>query len=337
MTYKKLTILFLILISVFVLGFKKLPADDKCKYNQRAIGFESYFYAFFGSNIPETEVEIVDDCSYEFYQGAYTAFKVSGYRYDKINDFCNQVNAKSVPRAWNQCYFNLGSSISYINTDTIKDAKGLSAMITDKIGFCSKSYEGTKLSCIAGVYNGVNLIFQKKNLVSDRLLNDVLVINNPFWVCNGEQEDVYQTQCFRNIVSFVYDFTNGDIYKAINLIEQYTEVGNQRYETKVTFFSNLAFRSNFNQNAVINLCIQLVGENRRACINGYANGITETTSNGEETDSVINYCINPKYKFSESGECLRYGLSTLPVVDLKYNCLSKVPEVYKVFCEGVDK
>lgn len=330
----KIFLIFLFLIgTIFVLPLK--PSDDpgKCKPINRIVGMRYYF--FFPAFKDDYPYEFSSDsCYYEFYRGILDASSVMGTNYGRLESLCTYINSKMPVKRWNQCYFRLGIASTYTRRSEITDPGHLLSLNDAKIKFC-KGFSGVNFDCVIGVYTGINLAYQ--NLAHDSTFP--IPNNDPFWICKDSSYAEYKLQCTRNIVSYIYSFTNHDHTKAVEILDDVFEFPLERYELKLTYFSSLAFVDEISYDEARQLCVSYKdNETRYSCIEGYATGIVEVKASGTEAAEVVKFCDNPAFTYRESGECIRRGFTEFPVEDLVGNCLKSVPPAYKSICSqvGVD-
>lgn len=329
----------LIAISFLILGVgifsfflsKTTKSKFDCEYKNRFKGYVFYLAFPFNKNLKIPNEELPPQCLYEFYEGLYEISSLTNHSDQNLDNVCAYINTKLPKRTWDQCNFRIGIAMTYTKRAQIYGADQLERMVDSKLKFCdgliTRSFD-----CIIGVYTGVNVAYQNHEKDS----RFPIVDGDPFWICKIGRGWQHKLQCMRNIVSFIYDFTDYDINRGVELVSSNLSDPAERFELLVTYFSSLAFRREIPQSKIQEMCTTFTNkEVRQACVEGYANGLVEASSPGHETEVVLEYCLTPLYSYNESGRCLSRGFSDLPISNIKEHCLSKVPIGYKVFCNKV--
>lgn len=327
---QKYWLIILVFIVALPLFYNGLSGTVACKPINRFQGFKSYLLFPIKHSLNLPEPLMADKCYFEFFEGIAQAATLFRPDYKKIDQVCNFVNTKLPVKRWNQCYFQLGTALTYTKRSGIKDSSELVKFMDSKIDFCS-GFPSNFFDCVIGVYTGVNLAYQ--NLNKDSVFP--MPNNDPFWVCKASRYVKYKPQCARNVVSSLYVLTNGDLYKGAKVSAEVFDTQLDRFELVLTYFSSLAYQKQIPFEDIRKLCLSYKdSETRFACIEGYATGVVEATDGGESKE-VLRFCLSPVFNFKESGECIRRGFSELPSGDLKAICAKEVPVSFLQFCSKV--
>ncbi len=322
-------LLLLAVLSVLLIVPRKSVADQfNCKYKNRLLGYR--FYLLFPRvAVPDQTLE--DKCLYEFYEGINQASTILETNYTKLGDICSVINKKYPVKTWDICYFKLGIASTYTQRAVVDTPGGLEKLVDDKLIFC-EGMGDKKLDCVIGVYTGVNLAFQNLDKDSVFPIKD----NNPFWLCGVGLGPQHKLQCFRNMVSMLFDFTGGDTDKAVKIIYDSLQDPFEKFEIALTFYSSLAYGKNTPAEAQITCAKIHDAKTRYACIEGYATGLDEVLPQGTEALGIVKYCLTPIFSYKERGECIRRGFFELPGTssfqERNRICRLMVPNLYKRFC-----
>lgn len=324
----------LLFVSAIIISFflsKTTKSKFGCEYKNRLNGYIFYIAFPFKQDLKIPSEDLDQKCLYEFYEGLHEISSLTRHSDQNLDNICAYINTKLPIRTWDQCNFRIGIAMTYTKRAQIYGADQLERTVDSKLKFCdgliTRSFD-----CIIGVYTGVNVAYQNHYKDSVFPIKD----NDPFWICKIGRGWQYKLQCMRNIVSFIYDFTDYDINRGIELVSNNLDDPAERFELLVTYFSSLAFRREIPQTKIQEMCTTFTNkEVRQACVEGYANGLVEVSDSGHETEVVLEYCLTPLYSHFESGRCLSRGFSDLPISNIKEHCLSEFPIEYKVFCNKV--
>lgn len=330
-SYVNLSLIFIVFVGlIFWFGNIELTSDAKyCRPLNRILGVRFFLKSTANEEV-NVNLESSTDCEYEFFSGIYNIFVLTGSNQKKLSITCEKINKQLENKKWDQCYFLIGTANLYTARSKISDSNKLVDYLDSQIKFCEGSTN--PLSCIAGVYTGVHLAF--RNSTGDSRFP---VKNNPFWVCGAGGSGQYFLQCKRNIVAYVYDFTSGDIDKAVKYIEESANSYQEKIEVIHTFFSSLAFREEFGIERAQSLCTSFLSKDiQLACVTGYANGLTEVSKLDEIVGKVTSYCLAPIFSYQQRGECLVRSFSDIPNENKINNCLNNSPVGYKNFCNKVE-
>ncbi len=318
---------------MIALVFIDLNRDSECVGVNKLQGYVFYMKFPFVTTLSFPPPNAIL-CSNVFLEGIYEASMFDPNGATKIDQICDYINSESPFKSWNRCNFNLGISIVYDKRSRINSPEGLQRFIDSKIRFC-ESLPKDGVDCITGVYTGVNIAYQDETGTSKYPIKD----NDPFWLCKVGKGNEYQVNCLRNMVSYLYVFTKGDLNKGVEIIQNFPVNEEMHFEIKLTFFSSLAFIYSLSNNDIYKICTNIKDKNvRYACIEGYATGLDEVLPSGGEAKGLIEYCLNSPYTFDEKGQCVRRGFFELPIsTDFKIKenaCLVAVPKIYTKFCEN---
>lgn len=315
---------------LFLIFFDGLSEGNGCRYINRFQGFKSFFLFPVKKNVNTPDPTMKDKCYFEFFEGIGEAATIFKNDYAGIDKICSAINKKLPVKSWNQCYFQLGTGLTYTKRSGIKDSSALVRFVDSKIDFCS-GFPSNFFDCVIGVYNGVNLAYQ--NFEKDSVYP--MPNNDPFWVCKASKYQKYKPQCTRNIVSFLYLLTDGDLNKGAKLSAEVFDKEPDKFELVLTYFSSLAYQKQIPYDDIRKLCTGYKdAETRFACIEGYATGVVEVTD-GSESKEVIKFCVSNVFTKKEVGECIRRGFSELPVTDQKISCYKSAPKGYEEYCARV--
>lgn len=306
---------------------------NNCGSAYRMEGYKSYFSFLFKKEMKFPAESVPDKCFYEFYEGVYEASAVSPKRYADLENICAYISKAMPVKSWNQCFFKFGIALTYTKRTQIRNPDKLQKFVDSKIKFC-EGIKNNSIDCIVGVYTGIDISFINDDGDSVFPIKN----NDPFWLCKVGMGLSYKLNCYRNTVSYIYKFTNGDMNKAVEILNNNLPDAFERFEIKLTYFSSLAYMSSYKYPDIHKLCLSFADkETRYSCIEGYATGLDEVLTNGQEGPGVIEYCLNSPFSFDEKGECLRRGFFELPTTtDLdvkKAACESSVPAIFKTYCD----
>lgn len=334
--FKYLPVTLFLAIGTFVLLPTFMSAKNgavrDCPGSYRIEGYKSYINFVFKKSMKLPPETVPGTCIYEFYEGVYEASGILGDRYSNLDKVCAFVSSYMPAKSWNQCYFRIGTALTFTKRNNLSDPDKLQKFTDSKIKFC-EGLKNNSVDCIAGVYTGIDLAF----INDDRTSVFPIKNNDPFWICKVGAGNTYKLNCYRNTVSFLYNFTNGDMDKAVSILDNDLPSPFERFEIKLTFFSSLAYLPGYKYSDVHKLCLSFKNrETRYSCIEGYATGLDEVLANGLEGPGVVDFCLNSPLSYDEKGECLRRGFFELPTTwDLnvkKQTCEDSVPSVFKSFC-----
>ncbi len=327
---KTIWLLPIVVLAILVWATQK-PVVDKfnCKYKNRFLGYGFYL---FSPRIPVPDLTLEDNCLLEFYEGVNQSSTILKTNSRKLSNICSVINQGYPIKTWDICYFKLGIASTYTKRSVVDSVAGLQELVDHKIGFCEELGD-KKLDCVIGVYTGVNLAFQNLNKDSTFPIKD----NNPFWLCNVGKGPQYKLQCFRNMVSILFEFTEEDTDKAVKIIYDLLEDPFEKFEIALTFYSSLAYIGKYTPADVQKICARINdARTKYACIEGYATGLDEVLPQGTEGAGIVKYCITPIFSYKERGECIRRGFFELPGAgtfqEQNRICRSLVPGAYKKFC-----
>ncbi len=325
---KLLTATVLLMLSFIFIDFSVDSHSQYCTYLNKYSGFRFYVLDTLGikSNFPgSTKAE---SCKLAFYRGVYEGNKIIP-GYERLDTVCKKINANSGYRLWDVCYFNLGISVLYYRNNENVNNQNLVLDTESGIRFCGGT--SNKLSCIAGVFTGINWFLTDNPKYKP-------IQENPVWICQSLKYPDYKLQCMRNLISYLYSYSGGNLEKSLLIIEQNSSNIFEKYEASHTLFSSLAFTDDFTEEAVKKICVDYKERwLKMACVSGYANGITETAVIGTEAKRILNYCGSNIFSFEDKAECYRRAFSEIPGFDKKANCLVNVPENFKHVCRLVEE
>src|SRR6185369_16827351 len=118
------------------------------------------------------------------------------------------------------------------------------------------------VDCITGVYTGVNIAYQDESGVSKYPIKD----GDPFWLCKVGRGNDYQVNCLRNMVSYLYHFTKGDLKKGVDIIQNFPTDDEMHFEINLTFFSSLAHTHSLSNSDIYKICTNIKDKKvRYAC------------------------------------------------------------------------
>ncbi len=305
---------------------------SNCQYKYKLAGYKFFFLVPFNNDIKIPTLNVEEKCYYEFFEGLYEASAFSNDRYKNLDYVCSEMNLRLPKATWNQCYFMLGTAISYTERSEISTPDDLQKFIDSKISFCegaNKNYT----DCFIGVYTGVHIAYQ--NFYGDSKFP--IKNNDPFWLCRVGKGLNNKSQCMRNIVSYIYEFTDKDLDKAILFIKSNPEDSLVSQDVLITFFSSLAFKSEISMEEIQKTCVSYADMSvRNACILGYANGVVESYVYPESLPRSVEYCLSPLFNYQESGECLKVVFYDLPLETPIEDCLKNTPEIYWKYCNEIE-
>jgi len=236
-------------------------------------------------------------CTDAFYGGILNVWEKNGSDEEAILSICNLVNSKLPTRTWDQCFFNVGQGLVFRGQEQV-DNKMAKELVDSSIDFCERipgEHTFSKSSCIAGVFNALNMAY----LLGDRGI--YMDPNRPFALCE-EQTAINRRQCYRNLTSSLYYLSGKNLFLASEYISSIENFG-ERYETTLTLFSNLAFEP-VDADEVVRNCINLHGNIRNACIQGYAIGLLEAKEADTGLEAVMYFCLNSLFTTKEKGLCI---------------------------------
>lgn len=335
-----------IVLCIFLIWFSFLVKSNKwdCEYKNRINGYTFYFlfsdknnWLLDKLNIKRPQEDIGEKCFYEFYESIENATIITGNNYDRLKQICTHINLSFPIKTWDLCYFKVGIASTYSQRQKIEKPEKLQKYIDSKIKFCEGMGKNT-IDCIIGIYTGVGLSFQNFNNDSKFPIKD----NNPFWLCGMGLGQKYELQCYRNLVSVLYDFAGKDLDRAVDIIHSKLDDETERFEIDLTFYSSLAYIPQYSTYDIQKICSEIKdAKKKNACIQGYATGLDEVLPQGTEGAGVVDFCVSPLFSYREVGECLRRGFFELPgysnFQERNNVCKNMVPKIYKDFCvEEVD-
>ena len=328
--------IFIVAVFIFLIVLHLADKSNSCVTRNRFYGFKFYFMFPFKENMQVPAENDGADCKYAFYEGIYKSSNIVSNSSVNLAKVCNYINKSFPPKSWDQCFFRVGTASTYFLDDKVVYDTKLSKEVDEKLENCKK-YSGKTLDCVIGVYTGVNLLYQ--STYQDGKL--VTRGDDPFWLCKIGRGQEFKLACYRNMVSFLYHYTGGDMQKAVALIESSLVDDFERFEILLTYFSSFAYIPSFSYQDIQKLCTSFKeGLIRYSCMVGYATGIDEVAKTNEEGAEVAKYCLSPLFSFKEKGECIKRGFYELPTTnDLeikKAECLKTIPSIYKKYCNVGD-
>lgn len=279
--------------------------------------------------------DIGEKCINQFYEGLNQAVVLNGNNYDRLNKICSQISLSFPVKTWDLCYFKIGIATTYTKRTQIKDIEKLQDLVDSKIEYC-EGMGPKSLDCIIGVYTGVGVSYQNYSNDSVFPVKD----GDIFWICNSGRKTKYKLQCYRNMVSFLWEYSKGDTNHAVEIIHKDLTDPVERFEIDLTFYSSLAYVTEFKPKDIQSLCAKIKDSRvRLACIEGYATGLDEVLPQGTEGKGIVNFCVSPLFSYQETGECLKRGFFELPgyktFEESNAICLKLVPKIYKNYCTKV--
>lgn len=329
---KNFLLLAILILLIFLLQLQKVASNQSdCVGRNKIYGYKFYLGFPFKTDMAIPTDNAGAACRYAFFEGIYEASRIVSNKFLNLNKICDQINKNFPVKSWDQCFFKIGTAITYTQKNRISDKEQFISFVDDSLFFCERFGKFT-IDCVAGVYTGIDLAYQDETSVYP------IIKDNPFWLCEMGLGQKYKMQCYRNIVSYVYEATKTDYNKAVGLIKNNISDGFEEYEVLVTYFSSLAYVPTITYSDVQKLCVSFDDEVvRYSCIVGFPTGIDEVAENGDEGIQVVKFCTSKWFSFTETGECLRRGFFELPTTwDLNVKrdeCIRLSPKKYRDFCD----
>lgn len=267
------------------------------------------------------------DCDSGFYQGIYDSFQNKYKNQVKLQSLCNFLNSRTIPKTWDQCFFNMGHI--FVAKERI-GKKDESEIVESSLAPC-ESYAQRKESrsdCVTGIFDTINEYYQtgKYGFKMDPV--------DPLNLCI-KQNDEYRVRCYVGLVSSLYQMSKYDLTRAFQYLESIKD-RSEKSDIMATLASTVAWRDR-DYKKMAQRCKRLDLQYQLSCITGYAGGLLETSKYGEEYKEALIYCQNELFTDIEKKACIKRLFTDYEVLypgKANGECKVSVESKFKEICEN---
>lgn len=240
-------------------------------------------------------------CGYGFFHGFMETLLIQSGDIELSREFCAHVDAtlsKETPSAWKACYHGIGHGA--IDGGDPRDWGNALALVEPGLALCDQIgiTEFEKHLCGTGVFNGIAVAFDSGDygLTASK--------ENVFDLCESLPDPLYKPGCYDQMNTLIFALADQDVTEALALINTMKE--REFFENALSSLASTFGRPDMTQedfDDLIQSCGQIEQPSRGSCIGGFATGLVEYGSPGEEYVVAMDFCRSKGLGDLEKEQC----------------------------------
>jgi plastocyanin len=274
---------------------------SSCHSYTHILGDEAYEMFSAGKDVNLTAKTAY--CGQGFYHGFMEALMQNSGNLQEARDFCAHAREKlsgQTSDAEGACYHGIGHGVADGSDPTAWGQE--SKIIEPALQLCEKAGPTTAFinRCSSGVFNSLAIMYGDPKYKLDFNLDE------PFRACKPLDKDYFVKPCYQEMNTIILNSYKGDFAKAAKSIESVEDSNNAFAAMSSLAGYESHYRSDPNYfSTIVSICHSLQGTLPGACVYGYAGGLMEFGSPGEEYINAMQFCGLNSLFASEKDLCFK--------------------------------